>query len=532
MSNEQVQPSGVIEPITEDEQVQPLRAVEPIPKADLPYYERLSAVATQTQRLLNSSASTRSDQGAEWIHDEWQSVQPIIAKAIKLMKEGSKNWYVTGVPNEVAKIVERVAILVDQGMTEVRPDLDQAIGILDLYQDQMSTELAGSLPQLATANYYSGLDALYALSVMAKYSKDTQVRANALNAMGQAVPKIAEGATSAQCTNQYEYIPYLLQLLDHQDEAVQKQAKAAMRQVLQTRGEQTVRLLSRDSDQTRAVALAQENAFMAYIKEELETYGLQADSVMRPWVIDTNKPKFHRDYFYGTRAKSIPTTLQKLGIIEKERPGIAADLQKRFGINNFSWYPEQMLIRQYDEMDDSKKPYGVVWAPSLDIMDWVPGNMPAIEELYTTIGNEYGIRFFEADGKSGQNGVGRRFFDFHQNYYVKGGHKIEFMVILGHSSVSFDRMHFGSGYDRGDNIYLEDLQSSKVLPLKDAFVTKPDIIWASCGSERKLAPALGTALDARVIGSQYGVNKIEHFEIRKESGRLHLDPVFVEIELE
>lgn len=533
MSNEQVQPPGVIESITDtilNEPVPLPRRMEPVSEEDRVEYVRLREVVTQTEALQRSPEISQSHQGIEWIRHEWQSVQPIIAKANNLLKAGSINWYVTDTPDDVARFVNATAVLADRGIAQLQPDLDQAIGILDSYQEHSSKKLAGSLPQLATGNDKSGLDDLHALSVMAKYSQDKQVRANALDAMGRAVTKIAEGATSLQCTNQGEYVPYLLQLLDHQDEAVQKQAKAAMRQVLQTRGKQIAQLLSRDSHQTREVVLAQENAFMAYIKEELETYGVNADSVMRPWITDTNRP-FHRESFERTRGETIPATLQKLGIIEKERPGIAAALQKRFGINNFSWYPERMLVRQYDERDDPKKPYGVVWAPSIDLTNWVPGNMPAIEELYETIGDEFGIRFFEADGKLGQNGVGRRFFDFHQNYYVKGGHKIEFMVILGHSSVSLDWMHFGSGYDHEDKIRLIDLQPSKVLPLKDAFVAKPDVIWASCMSESKLAPALRTALDARVIGSEYKVNKIERFEIRKESGRLHLDPVFVRSEL-
>lgn len=220
-----------------NEYEQPLGVIEPIPKEDQPAYERLIELATQaqthiqtqtqtqTQTLLYSPESTKSDGGARRIHREWQSVQPIIAKANNLLREGSKNLYVTHVPDVVLQFVEAVATLVDRGMTEAQPDLDQAISILDTYQERSSIKLANSLPQLATDHDRLGLNALHALSAMAKYSKDTQVRANALNAMGQAVSKIAEGATSPQCTNQYEYIPYLLQLLDHQDEAVQKQAR-------------------------------------------------------------------------------------------------------------------------------------------------------------------------------------------------------------------------------------------------------------------------------------------------------------------
>lgn len=251
---------------------------------------------------------------------------------------------------------------------------------------------------------------------------------------------------------------------------------------------------------------------------------------MRPWLTDTNISESRRLLIDHLRGEVIPATLKKLAIIEKERPGIAAALQKRFGINNFSWYPVQMLIRQYDEMDIPEKPYGVVWTPSIDLKNWVPSNMPAIEELYLKIGDKYGIRFFEADEKLGQQGVVRRFIDFHRNYYLKGGPKIQFMVIMGHTAESFDRMHFGSGFGDEHNLLLEDLQAPKTTLLRDVFVPKPDVIWAACWSNQKLAPALEKALDARVIGSPYKVNSIEHFEVSEGSGQLHLDTIFPERE--
>ena len=467
------------------------------------------------------------------ICSKWVEGQPILLKALNTWKEGKHDFFRSNAPFDVlSSYIETTAEMIERkGQGQLRPQLEQAITLLDLYIGDCGELLMENCTQLIKEDNFVGSSVMKALSVAVTFSRNPDVKKRALDFLGKAIPAICvRVAPNADDRCELKYVPILLQLINHDDEIVKNKAREALNKILLSKSGKEVGLFFDPGTIVSSVRSRNlESAYLEHIKRELELYGLDSDETMERWHIGDDFPQYRRERFYSFRNISIPATLKALRSLEKKRPKIAKTLQEEFGINNIEWYPEEMLIKQYDERGNSDIPYGAVWAPAFDQRNCVSKNMPAIEELSKDVDNKYGIRFFEAKQKYGRGGVLEMLKNFHERYYKAGkGHKIDFMIILGHSITNATHlMHFGSGFDL-ERHYLnaKEFRDPQIGLVKEVFIPNPDIILASCWGAEQFVPAMEQGLGANVCGSYNRVGCIEKINVARESGRLRLSADF------
>jgi len=184
-------------------------------------------------------------------------------------------------------------------------------------------------------------------------------------------------------------------------------------------------------------------------------------------------------------------TLKKL---EDERPGAAKILYKKFGIADFGRYRVEMLIRQYDEIKETKKPYGIVLYPRDDNN----GAFYESSEILNKVSMElkekgFALRIIECESK--QN-IARRLIAMNKEYG-----KMLFAIVGGHGTE--DSIVFG-GEGKEHKLYKEDLLGRGVRRSSKFFVDNPTIILISCltGAEGGIAQKLSRIWSARVIAPE------------------------------
>lgn len=120
--------------------------------------------------------------------------------------------------------------------------------------------------------------------------------------------------------------------------------------------------------------------------------------------------------------------------IEAKRKGIAAALFKKFGIRYFNRYPTELLIKQFDQMEDKNLRYGV-------FVSGLPDGNKSFEnkmelENITSIGKQlgninFGIRFTEVGSILEMDRILEEL-----NHDYGNENKIEFMFLRAHASVN------------------------------------------------------------------------------------------------
>lgn len=227
----------------------------------------------------------------------------------------------------------------------------------------------------------------------------------------------------------------------------------------------------------------------------------------------------------GDRALAAEKNITTMLAVENERRGAVRTLRSEFGIENFSRYTKEMLVDQYDNRDDVRKPYGIVISPKSDYNGAFARysfSEDAYDALYKQVCDKYHMRIFEAGSRFG---VARALVAAQKRYTDHGVGKIAFGVVGGHGTR--ETIQFGDDAD-GARLRIDDLQGHGASRSGAFFEPGATIVLRSCstGKEGGIAQKISEVMGLRVIGPDIPTNA-EKIEVRfDEKGKPILDVVY------
>lgn len=234
---------------------------------------------------------------------------------------------------------------------------------------------------------------------------------------------------------------------------------------------------------------------MGVLNREFARWGVKSSDFLRAWSEATG----FKGEIRGLRLRGIPENLPTAIQIESQRPGIIKVLSQEFGVKNFGRYPQELLVKQYDERDDKSKPYGVVLYPRSDWNGAFLANQQVFGELSNQLDGKSNIRVVEAESKYD---IARALINFRKRYPA---HKISFAIVGGHGTK--DSILFG-GTDQKHLLHVQDLLGKGVRRTSEFFDSNPSIILVSCstGTEGGIGQQLSEMMGAKVIAPEIPTN--------------------------
>lgn len=260
-------------------------------------------------------------------------------------------------------------------------------------------------------------------------------------------------------------------------------------------------------------------------------YGLSSQTIRKYWeqwdltvksdeaerfLDETEKIEIQREakkYFNSAAAYNLPVMHQ----LESIQLGILSFLYKRFDITQFGRYPENMLLEQYREYENIKKPYGIAIFPRADHNGACYFDRNELEKLRQGIGNAFTIRIVECESKQD---IAKTLLRLNKQYDRE--QKISFAFIAGHGSPS--GIMFGGNprpvYE-GEKlhprfyIHKDDLMGHGVQRGKNFFIENPTLLLSSCstGKEGGFAQELSQKFGATVIGPEMDIVGIDSLKV-------------------
>jgi len=490
-------------------------------------YNHFLALTDQTSRFARyANADARPDNSeVSGFLSSWEDSQPVLEAALNTYAEGNRRFFIVNLPFRLlTDFIETGEELKDRNYPEISAPLDKAITQLDQHVRDCAEVLHSFKTDLYTKNDLVPYTALKALTIITAYSENPDVIGQAVKAMRDVLPEILEKLDTDEPDSRY--MTPALQVLRYSSEDHPQIRESIINVLISDSGRQAVGLFSRKYIRQLEPELGN------CIKTKYESWNLETDILMDHFNSSYKNPYFARRKS-EFRESVIPATLRTISLIESEEPGIAQTLQEEFGINNFFRYPPKMLLRQYEERDDTSKRYGLVWTPVIDEQDWVRGSMDAVENLYDEIEAEYSVRFFEAKRRHGRNGLVRALDTFDKKYNSgTTPHKIDFLINVGHSFLSApDTIHFGDEWQDNSYLTVGNLSTPRAQLIRNYFEADPDIILVSCKVAKHFRGVVKQLFGGAFYASDELVNRVSKFQITKEedTGRIRLVPEFVEL---
>jgi len=481
---------------------------------------------------FESPSFTPSDQELTQIIEDWGASQPVLEKSLQTWKDGKTDFYRTNIPfYSLASFIQTASELQSRGVAQLGAPLSHAISLLEKHIDDCGEVFEEKKEDFLLLDRYPGIEALKTLSIAAEYSHDPAAKKKALGYIENAIPAII-AQIKPSTENRYQFVKYiqpLLQILSQGTIEAKNQAKQILLTMLQSSsGEDIINIFTPTHEISRSYLRTYENDVFSAIQSHLSNFNIDPEGMMSQWKSSDKQISDHTKQMWRFRARTIPAALRTLSELESHHPDVAKTLQEEFGLSNFFWYPSDMLIRQYEERENHDKPYGVVWAPKIDEQNWVSGSMPAIHDLFANTNEDVSIRFMEAKRKDGPSGIGKRLDDFHERYYAGGeGHKISFMIMLGHSFLSAtDTIHFGDEWNEGGYLRTSDLRKPTVQKYVDYFTPNPSLILASCKVKDTFGVVIKDLFGVDLQASEELVNCITSITPNVEDDDVHLDASF------
>jgi hypothetical protein len=212
--------------------------------------------------------------------------------------------------------------------------------------------------------------------------------------------------------------------------------------------------------------------------------------------------------------------------IEVERSGAVAVLSQTFGIQAYGRYPKELLVEQFDTIDNASIPYGIIMNPREDHNGAFYGNRH--KEIFSELNEQcramgYGVRAYECDGK---RDVARKLIMSDTRYGKT--QKISFAILGAHGNTN--EMHFGDSDAKGQAAYFHstDVEGRGMRrAMSEYFTPNPTIILDSCsvGTEGGIADVFSFVSNAEVIAANKNTSGIESLKVglNPETGRPHFD---------
>lgn len=220
--------------------------------------------------------------------------------------------------------------------------------------------------------------------------------------------------------------------------------------------------------------------------KRLAAYGLQPEKLMEAWRESDARDAENQDQ--KEYAWVLRLNLGRIIELEKERPGSTKYLAEEFDIQSFGRYPREILLRQFDERENTSLPYGIFIFPKYD-RNGTFYTMPAISELAWELENDYLIRVVEVGSNLELVKTLRKL-----NQKYGRGQKIAFGLICAHGSA--DSLTWGRNHQ--DKTMTEDLDHRLVNRLLKYFTDHPIFIFFSCLTGRNFAQVVSEKMGAKV----------------------------------
>ena len=253
------------------------------------------------------------------------------------------------------------------------------------------------------------------------------------------------------------------------------------------------------------------------LNQEFAKWGVKSSYFIKAWSESASSKTGARGF--GGIIENLPTAIQ----IESQRPGIIRVLSQEFGIKNFGRYPQELLIKQYDDRENQSKSYGVILYPRSDWNGAFLQNQRVFEELAGQLEGKFSIRVVEAESKYD---IARALINFRKRY---PSHKISFAIVGGHGTK--DSVQFG-GIDQKHLLFVQDLTGRGVQKTSEFFEPDPSIILVSCstGTEGGIGQQLSEMMGARVIAPKIPTNIVSINSSIDNEGKLRFDVKYMEEE--
>ncbi|MFA5953916.1 MAG: hypothetical protein WC817_00040 [Patescibacteria group bacterium] len=222
------------------------------------------------------------------------------------------------------------------------------------------------------------------------------------------------------------------------------------------------------------------------VKPIFEQFGLPPEIFFSAWM------KSGDDLEYPMRKN-----IDRIREVEKQQPGACRVLYDEFGIADFGRYPTDLLCKQYEERNDTTKPYGVIVYPRNDYNGAYYLNSMALDEFYKATRGSFSLRAVECATKYN---VAHALYDLDKKYNPKDkkGHKISLAIIGGHGTEN--SIQFG-GTDKRHLLTSEDLKKRNAKGVDSFLEENSTIILASCstGADGGIGQELSKMLGAKVL---------------------------------
>lgn len=460
----------------------------------------------------------------------WEGSQAVLEATLNTFSEGNKRFFKVNLPFKIlSDFVEIAEEMSEREYPDLNLHLQDAKKHLGNHVESCSEVLKHFKKDLLTENDLAPYSALKALSIIAAYSDDIDVVEQSISSLEDVLPEILDNLKKD--TPDIRYAIPALQILRYSSEMHPEIASAIIRTLTTKVGGQVMSLFSPTDIRNRKYFAQLEPDLRMCIEQKYDEWGLDTKILMDHFDIPNSNARLNSQKF-NFRESVVPASLSVVSALESTEPGIARVLQEDFGLNNFYRYPPAMLLRQYQERNDTSKRYGLIWTPTIDEQDWVRNSMEAIEELYNQIEEGYSLRFFEAKQKHGPNGLARMLHTFNKKYNSgMTPRKPDFIIAVAHSFLSApDTIHFGEQWNPKSYLTTTDLSHRRLRPIKDYFEEDPDIILASCKVDKDFRPVIENLFGGSFFASQELVNGISEIQWNQQDGssRIRLTPTFIE----
>lgn len=182
-------------------------------------------------------------------------------------------------------------------------------------------------------------------------------------------------------------------------------------------------------------------------KAFFQQYGLDQNVLMEAWQATAKRP----DQDEGRPLYEVMRlNLEAITELEYQRPGISGVLSSEFGIKDFGRYPVDLLVKQYDERDNTALPFGIILNPVSDWNGAFYHDAKLFEPLAQQLGERCAVRVIESGSK--EDAV-MKLLKLRRKY----GRKSAFGLIGGHGTQG--TINLGEGY-----LVIKDLTEAYLKP--------------------------------------------------------------------
>lgn len=464
----------------------------------------------------------------------FRSATPVLTKALKTWEQGKENFYRRNSPHAIpTHILEVLTELRARGTPGLDEDISLALRLLEDHAPSLEDILNRDKDVFIRNGSYAPAEALKALSLIAEYSSNIDKVQSAKSCIQRIFPSMVSQIEplprGTYSLDDYMH-PLLIALESGESQADIHQLLKKI--LLSKSGGQFINFFNRYYNDTRAYAPKYESVLQNVLHDVFKEY--QVDT---SWILSQSQlPEFATDEemtkVYRYREVAVPKALRNLQVLHEVDPTIARTIQDKFGLENFHWYPPDILIRQYNDRDKIDKPYGVVLLPKIDRENMTSASIPALADLANSLDGKGYVRFIEADDKTGPDGLTHRFQQLNENYYQNGaGHKISFGVVVAHSSlVTRGTVHFGKKSNSDSYLQASDLQGAPTQEISSLLVQNPSLVLASCKVRSIFTDDVRRIFGSDLQASDDLINCIQSIKVNTTEDRIDLQAQLVPID--